>query len=352
VSTPTRTFTATYSPTVAPATATATWTAGVPTATAPPRGRHGVRGRVRYYTSQQAVPDTRVRLQGEMVDATHTGEDGGYAFADVPEGTWEVAADKASDFQGGISPLDAAYVLQAVAQLRAFSPNQRLACDTTGDGQLSALDAARILQFSVGMIERMPVAAMCNSDWLFVPVPPETLAHAVVNPSIGGGVCDAGKIMLDGLVAEAPDQDFEAVLIGDCTGNWTPPTAGLSRPGTRGPRVRLGRPVVRGTRVRLPVYVHSPAPYHALDLQIAYDPERLQPTSAAPRRRHAGALASLHVGAPGLARIALASAEPIRRRSGALLVVEFALTGDARPPTPIALGASVDEQPAALPRSR
>jgi hypothetical protein len=373
-STPTRTFTApvpsatasatrsmtstrssTPTRTLAPPTQTATSTVPFAATTPTARPRHRVRGHVQYYSSARGVPDVTVSLHGEMEEATLTTDAGDYVFDGVPSGTWELVAEKASGFGDGVSPLDAAYVLQYVANLRRFDSSQRLACDVTGDGQVSALDAARILQFSVGTLSRLPVGDTCDSDWSFVPDPAATQERSVVEPSIEAGSCNGGKIMLEDLLGEAPDQDFRAILFGDCTGNWDGDAGGsVEAPLGRGAmarasRIRLGRADVRGDTVRLPVYVRAPAPYNALDLQVAYDPERLTPSGVALRRPGDSGLTSFHAVQAGSLRVAMASGEPIKRRFGVLLQLEFTLAnGMAEPGAIQALSAKVDELPATI----
>jgi len=292
-----------------------------------------------------------VNLRGATQDATVTSIAGDYEFDGVPSGTWELAAEKASDFGSGITPLDAAYVLQAVANLRTLDASQRLACDVTGDGQLSALDAARILQFTVGTMARLPVGDMCGSDWTFVPAP-STPQGSVIDPSVGPGTCHDGKIMLDGLLDEAPDQDFRAILFGDCTGNWDASgSAAIGRAvaSARAPRVRLGRPVVSGTEAQLPVYVRAPAPYNALDLRIVYDQTRLAPSGVDIRRPTNTGITTYYAPQAGLLHVAMATGEPITRRFGVLLTVRFTLApGVSDPGQPQALSASIDELPAVI----
>ena len=58
---------------------------------------------------------------------------------------------KLGDRGSAISALDAAYVLQHVVGMRTLDDAQQLACDVSGNGTLSALDATRILQLTVGM---------------------------------------------------------------------------------------------------------------------------------------------------------------------------------------------------------
>jgi hypothetical protein len=342
-------------PTASPtrtSTAASTATATVPPTNTPDLGpKHTVRGRVHYYSTDHAVPDTTVNLTGPMHDATNTSASGDYEFDGVPAATWELAAQKQSDFGLGVTPLDAAYVLQAVANLRQIDATQRLACDVTGDGQLSALDATRILQFSVGMISHMPVAASCGSDWTFIPDPSPLQQQSIVMPSIAGGSCDAGKIMLDDLTVEAVDQNFRAILFGDCTGNWSPTANGTAAPSVRGgARMRVGRPNVdRDGVVRVPVWVRAQAPYSSLDLALAYDPALVTPRGVALKPASGGAVASYHAGARGAVRIAMASAQPINRAYAQILNVEFMLAPGARKPGDITgSAASVDEVPATL----
>jgi hypothetical protein len=307
---------------------------------------------VHYYSTDRGVPNVTVSLRGATQDATQTSTAGDYEFDGVPSGTWEIAAEKASDFGAGVTPLDAAYVLQAVANLRMLDASQRLACDVTGDGQLSALDAARILQFSVGTLSRLPVGDACGSDWSFVPAP-SAQQGSVIDPSVGPGTCHDGKIMLEGLSDEAPDQDFRAVLFGDCTGNWdSTGSVSIGRAVTssaRTPRVRLGRPVIKGTGVQLAVYVRAPVAYNALDLRIAYDPTRLVPTGVDMQRPTNSGLTSYYAAEPGVLHVAMATGEPIMRRFGVLLTVRFTLaTGVSDPGQLQALSASIDELPALI----
>jgi hypothetical protein len=95
----------------------------------------------------------------------------------------------------------------------------------TGNGAVSALDAARILQRAASLIGRFPVAHTCASDWLFVPSPVAAANQNVITPqNTTGKVCRPGAIEFRPLAGQLVDQDFAAVLIGDCTGNWAPAT--------------------------------------------------------------------------------------------------------------------------------
>lgn len=336
-------------PTTAAASATVAATASqTPTRTARPR--HRIRGRVQYYAAARGVPGVTVTLDGDGAVATETSPDGDYEFADVPEGSWEVGATKESDSSAAVSALDAAFILQQVAQLRQLDDTQRLACDVTGDGQLSALDAARILQFNVGQIARLPVADTCAGDWLFVPDPDPPQSQAVVDPVVGAGVCSGGRIMIADLLGETDAQNFRALRFGDCTGNWqsAPGAPLLSRAGRRHATVRLGRIVDRDGVARVPIYVRGAATFNALDLQLAYDPARLTPAGARLRHPSDSAIVTAFAPVPGTLRVALASGMPMGRRHGALLVVEFTVAGGAGRGAVEAEAARIDEEPAAV----
>ncbi len=340
---PTASSTATAIPTVS-ATASAT---AVPTDTPTVLSRHQVQGRVHYYSTDSDVPNVTVTLNGAVQQATLTSSSGAYAFEAVPSGAWVLGATKANDFNLGVTPLDAAYILQAVANLRSLTPMQALACDVTGDGTVSALDAARILQFSVGMADRLPIASACGSDWMFVPNPAPMEAQSVVAPSIGGGSCDSGKITLENLTDDATDQDFEAVLFGDCTGNWDNGDSTMAADSAPARRVRLGGLTLSGARAHVLVYVRSSTPYNAVDLQVTYDATRLTPTGAVLQQPASSALATANAPHPGVLRVAMASGEPITRRRGALLRLDFSRAASSPPPGKLRLvAAHVDEAPA------
>jgi hypothetical protein len=149
---------------------------------------------------------------------------GFYGFAMAASENQSVEPTKDGDFDNAVTALDASHVLQEVADLRTFTADQRLACDVTGNGTLSALDAQRILQFQADLRARFEVAELCDSDWVFRPMPAPAANQTLVQPMISGGVCQQGAINYSPLVPPAPGQDFIAILFGDCTGNWHEPT--------------------------------------------------------------------------------------------------------------------------------
>jgi cysteine-rich repeat protein len=116
-----------------------------PTPTPVPVQTYAVSGHVHSYGSGAPVEGVEVYLSGPTPQVASTDSSGGFAFTGLGEANWTLEPRK----QGGgnaISALDAVYVLQGVVGLRPLDSTQRLACDTSGDGALTTLDAVFILQ--------------------------------------------------------------------------------------------------------------------------------------------------------------------------------------------------------------
>ncbi len=185
-------------------------------------------GHVRYYNGAGPVPGVSVDLQGGTPQSTATDSAGAFAFPTAASQASVLLPHKLGDIQRGVTSLDAARVLQVTTQQATFNAMQALACDVTGNGQVTSLDARRILDLKVNQISRLPVAEACGSDWLFLPQPSAAANQTPMQPLIGGGACTPGKIAYDPLQPPAADQDFTAILFGDCTGNWAPRTRRFS----------------------------------------------------------------------------------------------------------------------------
>jgi hypothetical protein len=324
--TPTPTFTSLPSST---ATATRTRTA-TPMLGTPHPGPYRVSGRVVYYTSGSAVAGVEVELSGAVRDGATTTANGVYAFDEVPNDGVLVRPRKTGDSGSALSALDAALVLQASAGLITLDPVQRVACDVTGNGSIGALDAARILQRVVGLIDRFPAAENCGSDWVFVPDAAQVPNLELVAPLLATDSCRAGGLSYSPLQSDATAQNFRAVVVGDCTGNWQPSPPGrgadpqMAPAGTEllmGPLKR-----VRGERWRLSVGLRSPAAMRALDLELRYDPDRLTPVQVRAVRLGSDALADHRITQPGRLVIALASAAELPADGRGVLVVDFDAT--------------------------
>jgi hypothetical protein len=185
--------------------------AGGPTLPAP------FNGSVLYYRDGRPVSGVDVDLGGQ---SAVTDADGAYGFAQPMETTQTLEPAKVGDFRDAIGSLDVAFVQQRVIGSRTFDAMQDLACDVTGNGAISSLDAARIQQLRLGIITRFPIAGACDSDWVFLPDAEVVANQSFTAPSTSLQSCQGGAISYEPLVPPAADQDFVAILFGDCTGNW------------------------------------------------------------------------------------------------------------------------------------
>ena len=330
---PTASRTATLPPSPPTASATASRTAtrsATPTRSASGTPTLGatLAGRVRYYRDDRPVA-------GVAVGSATTAVDGTFSVASGIGAAVTLSPLRLGGFNGGISALDAAYVLQAVVGTRTLDAVASAACDVTGDGTLSALDATRILELAVGMRSALPVAQICASDWLFVPAPAAASGQQVTQPS-NGGTCVRGAIAFAALPASASGQDFRAALFGDCTGNWQPAgQAAVTRAALT--RLTIGPALAARRQLRVPLRVRGG---QALELVLRADPRRLRFAVA---RAGSGALVRALSSPDGRLHLAAASTASL---ADVRLVVIFDQVGAAAGLGDLVVeSARVDEQP-------
>jgi len=147
-----------------------------------------------------------------------TDANGQFVFPAVEDGNWMVQPRKNGDLGEAIDIGDVVMVLKSTVGAVMFTAEQQFAADVSGDGSIDKNDAVLIGRYTVGAITRFPTAELCGSDWIFFPAPMPAPNQSVTQPLIG--TCQPGHISFDPLSAEATNQNFEAILIGDCTLDW------------------------------------------------------------------------------------------------------------------------------------
>ena len=337
----TATATASATPTrTGPPTSTATATmppTPIPTATPTPTllaSGADIGGSVRYYGGQVAVAGAVVRA-GTATSAS-TDASGRYVLRNVPATDVVVTAERIGSTGGAISPLDAAWVLQAVVGLRSLSAEQLLACDVTGNGSASALDATFILQRTVGLLDRLPVAESCDSDWAFIPEPAPAPGQTLIQPRPGSQGCTPGGIAYATVAGTLAAQDFAALVFGDCTGNWRPPAAASARLGSGTSRVTAGAlHPVRAGRVALSIAPDSTQPIQAMQVRVSYDASVLRVVHTRLVGPARDAMVATNADPPGTLHIAIASAASFAAAGRPIAVVVFDLVSAAPIPTPV-----------------
>jgi thermitase len=313
-----------------------------------------ISGRIRSYQGDGA-PGLAVELSGPETQQTTTDSTGHYEFLDLENSPQVIEPRKRNGVAGAVTSLDAVYVLQHLVERRRLDSLQQVACDVSGNGTISALDAAKILSLVVGKIDHFPAAEVCDSDWVFVPdaapVSNQQLIPPLleIDPATGARRCRRGAITLEPLTGRADEQNFIGVPFGDCTGNWRPSDGAGAALDHRAQEetertARFGRPrTAGGNKVRVPVHVW-PARYNGLDLQFTYDATHFRLTAIRKARalEQVGGMLQYKEVAPGLVGVAVASADPVR--GSRALVLEFERLGDASSsPSIEPVSANVDE---------
>jgi len=186
---------------------------------AAPTSAASISGQVRYYSSGVPVAGVTIQLDGAVPASVQTNVAGQFEFGALGASAWQVTPSKQGAWQAGVSALDAAHAWQDALGSITLNPQQKLACDVDGSGALAATDTESILAFRVGLVSRFASAIDCDSDWVFVPVPAAAANQSLVEPQVTAP-CQSGAIAYSPLVGDAVDQDFLAILVGDCTGNW------------------------------------------------------------------------------------------------------------------------------------
>lgn len=183
-----------------------------------------ISGQLRVHQGGAPVVGATVMAFGSGGDqlSTDTDGEGRYSFSLTSGQNWTIVPRNEGDAGGAVTSLDAAYALQNRVGLRVFDEYQSIACDVTGNGSVTSFDASLILQRRVGLLPAFPLAADCGTDWWFSRAPGVTSSSPSASIPVDVQSCSPGGIAYSPLLESVEGQDFVAVVLGDCTGNWTP----------------------------------------------------------------------------------------------------------------------------------
>src|SRR5262249_7514349 len=215
------TLTSTNTPTRTPTPTPANTATRTPTGTASPG--FVVDGQIRYYSNGLPMAGVQVHVDGATSTVVSTDATGTYAASELSQTNWIFEPQMHGDADAGISALDAAFILQFLVGLRQLSSEQQLACDVSANGMLHALDPAFILHAMWRLSPGLQFPQNCGSDWAVRPVRATESNQVLIQPQLAVGSCQRGAIEFQPLPGDASGQDFSAMLFGDCTGNWQPP---------------------------------------------------------------------------------------------------------------------------------
>ena len=166
---------------------------------------YSVSGQVSYGNTpagQAAKNVSGVNLSAGSLSATSDGN-GVYQLTGLSNiGSHTVTPSKSGDVNG-INSTDAVRIQQYLVGSVAFSPNQRAAADTSNNGSINSTDALRIQQYLV-----QAQTSHIIGQWKFTPA---SKNYSSLNANLSA-------------------EDYAAVLMGEVTGNWTPPASGTNAP--------------------------------------------------------------------------------------------------------------------------
>jgi hypothetical protein len=286
------------------------------------------------------VPGVNLNAAGSSVLSAISNSSGAYQLPGLTEsGNYTVTPTKTGDVNG-IDSLDAARIQQYLVGLTTLTTNQLIAADVDNNGVVNSLDAARIQQYLVQISTPNIIG-----QWKFVPV---NRQYASISSNLAG-------------------QDYEAVLVGDVSGNWTAPGAPVDisqareerqalaaktsgRVGTansstgesavQGANIAVSLPsnaiASTGNNITVPVVIGAiptGSSIESFDFSVYYDPAVLQPAS--PAGSHTGTFSSgcsVLVNSPAAGRVIVSGAcggTPIMTGSGTLYNLTFTVIGAA-----------------------
>jgi len=316
-----------------------------------------ISGQVRHATTFQAIPDVSVDFIGPTpMDPIMTASNGSFSATELSGSTWLVEPSKSGGFGAdAVGPLDVSYVLQFLVNTRDLTAAQQLACDVTGDGTVSPFDASEIMQRALQdppFDEPFNAADVCKSDFHFLPNADPALNQTEIVPMLqGGNTCQKGAIQYSPLAGQPDGQDFQAIVIGDCTGNWRAggvvnSLAALSTRRGRPSAVVLGPTRQTRRRLRIPVSISGNADFSAFELHLDYDPAVLRPIKPRTRGVANGSMIAWREPVPGELRLAIAKGSPMSGPARALVVVDFEILSRSGRPNIEHASAFIDESPA------
>ncbi len=142
---------------------------------------------------------------------------GSYMITDIVDGyDYCLSAFKDDQYDNAITAFDASLISRYVVDMLNLNDCQRMAADVSGDGTVSAFDASLILRYLVGRLPAQPYfpkKAADRTNWIFFAdnyYYEEGTTETCYNP----------------LTGSHNNQDFQAVILGDVSGNWGMSSAG------------------------------------------------------------------------------------------------------------------------------
>ncbi|MFQ6091230.1 MAG: cohesin domain-containing protein [bacterium] len=226
------------------------------------QSQYTISGTVEYCNNSLSVPGVEIRLSGDVVDTIYTDINGQYTFANLPPGSdYCIRVGQRYISDHAVSCFDASLLLRDLCNVHTLSFCGSTAAEVTGDGDITAFDAAVIMRHVALMKTEVPGCG--TSSYLIgeLSVIPDSLCH-------------------QNLSSDQKDQNFKTVILGDVSQNWpgildttSEPQVAVSirdvdvQPGDLGEVFIIADPIHSDCLNPLEIY--------SLEFRIKYDPALL-----------------------------------------------------------------------------
>jgi hypothetical protein len=252
---------------------------------------------------------------GSTAVTTFTNLDGEYSLSNFGSGSYTVTPSKTDENSAGSNGIfsnDAALISRHVVGLTTLSPVQLRAARVSGLPNVSSFDAALIAQWIVGITN----APNQTGKWKFTP---SDRTYPDVN-------------------ASQADQDYQAILMGDVSGDWAAP---ITRPApTAMNSVSTPNAVIAavpglfsgsGTSVTIPFRIDNLGwkAVSSYQFDLEYDPLVIEPAQLpvdVAGTRSDGLSVAVNSPTPGLLKVTVFGAIPVSG-DGVFLDLKFTVKG-------------------------
>ena len=154
-----------------------------------------ISGQVRFWDASNTAVAATVTLDNTLEEVSDEAT-GQFQFSGVLDGTHTLNIEKEDGINDSIRGYDASLILSHVVGSATLTGSALAAADVTGNGEISALDASKVLEVAAGL-ETVPFANQA-SPWTFEPA----------------------ERRYDEVTSNITDADFTAIYMGDVSGNW------------------------------------------------------------------------------------------------------------------------------------
>ncbi|HSF25838.1 MAG TPA: carboxypeptidase regulatory-like domain-containing protein, partial [Blastocatellia bacterium] len=180
-----------------------------------PAGVADLSGTINYCANPAppGTPTATVTATGSDVFMTTTNSSGDYTFTDLPTGTYTISVSKPAILTPAVAGIDTIDISRLLTHL-ADPPNstltncQKRAADTSANGLINTTDLTNLLSY---VALSSPTVNNHTGEWRFC-------KSGTTGPP--GGSCSPTDLI--NLLSDTTGRDFDAILLGEISGDWTP----------------------------------------------------------------------------------------------------------------------------------